>query len=86
MNYRWFRIARGFFGQAEPVLNPTGFVDSVKSLSRGIKDDNMKAMMNVDGSNPPIPQGYPLHSTIRHFINYRAKPGDDPSYKDKQTG
>ena len=20
MNYRWFRVARGFFGQAEPVL------------------------------------------------------------------
>jgi hypothetical protein len=25
MNYRWYRIARGFFAQAEPVLNPSGF-------------------------------------------------------------
>ena len=36
MNYRWFRIARGFFGQAEPVLSPSGFVNEMARINDGI--------------------------------------------------
>jgi hypothetical protein len=36
MNYRWFRIARGFFGQAEPVLTSTGFVKEINRITEGL--------------------------------------------------
>ena len=79
MNYRWYRVARGFFGQAEPVLSPTGFVKEINRINKGIKAENLQAMMNVASSHDS-----PRLSTS--FFNktmdkYQAKPSDNPDYK-----
>ncbi len=47
MNYRWYRMARGFFAQAEPVLKPSGFVSGINGIVEGINSDNLQVMMNV---------------------------------------
>jgi glycosidase len=79
MNYRWFRVARGFFAQAEPVLNATGFINEIDRISKGISIQNLQAMMNVSSTHDS-----PRLSTS--FFNkgmdkYNAKPSDDPEYR-----
>jgi cyclomaltodextrinase len=79
MNYRWFRVARGFFAQADPVLTPTGFVSEINRIDKGIKTENLEAMMNV-----PSTHDTPRLSTS--FFNkgmdkYKAKPSENPDYK-----
>lgn len=79
MNYRWFRVARGFFAQAEPILTPTGFVSEIARINKGIKSDNLQAMMNVAATHDS-----PRLSTS--FFNktmdkYNAKPSDNHDYK-----
>jgi cyclomaltodextrinase / maltogenic alpha-amylase / neopullulanase len=87
MNYRWFRVARGFFAQAEPVLTASGFVNEIERINKGIKPGNLQAMMNVSSTHDT-----PRLSTS--FFNkgmdkYKAKPSEDPDYKinkpDKRT-
>jgi cyclomaltodextrinase / maltogenic alpha-amylase / neopullulanase len=79
MNYRWFRVARGFFAQAEPILTPTGFINMTGTLNKGINTENLQAMMNVAATHDS-----PRLSTS--FFNktmdkYNAKPSDNPDYK-----
>lgn len=79
MNYRWFRIARGFFAQAEPILKPTGFMSEIRRITNGIGTKNLQAMMNVSSTHDS-----PRLSTS--FFNkgmdkYKAKPSEDPDYK-----
>ncbi len=79
MNYRWYRIARGFFGQAEPVLKPTEFVSEINRINTGISIDNLRAMMNV-----PSTHDTPRLSTSlfnKTMYKYKAKPSDNPDYK-----
>lgn len=79
MNYRWFRIARGFFGQAEPILKPSGFVSEIARIDTGIDPDSRKAMMNVVGSHDTPRLSTALFN--KGMDKYRAKPSDDPEYK-----
>lgn len=84
MNYRWFRVARGFFGQAEPVLKPTEFVAWIKRLNGGISADHQQAMMNVAGTHdsPRL-----LTSLFNKGLDkFKAKPSDDPEYKIHRPG
>ncbi len=79
MNYRWFRVARGFFGQAEPVLSPSGFVSEIGRINKDIGFDNLLEMMNVAATHDS-----PRLSTS--FFNktmdkYHAKPSENPDYK-----
>ena len=79
MNYRWYRIARGFFGQAEPILKPTGFVKEIARINKGINVENLQAMMNV-----PSTHDSPRLSTSlfnKTMDKYNAKPSDNPGYK-----
>jgi len=79
MNYRWYRIARGFFGQAEPVLSPSGFVREMNRINKGINTENLQAMMNV-----PSTHDTPRLSTSifnKKLDKYKAKPSEDPDYK-----
>ena len=69
MNYRWYRIARGFFGQAEPVLTPSGFVSEIERINSGISNDNLQAMMNV--LQLMIHPGFPPQFTTKRWINTR---------------
>lgn len=87
MNYAWYRMARGFFGQAEPVLKPTQFVREITRINRDINIENLMAMMNV-----PSTHDTPRLSTSlfnKTMDKYKAKPSDNPDYKinkpDKRT-
>jgi cyclomaltodextrinase / maltogenic alpha-amylase / neopullulanase len=79
MNYRWFRVARGFFGQAEPVLTSTGFIKEINRIDSEINIGNLQAMMNVASTHDS-----PRLSTSlcnKTMDKYKAKPSDDPDYK-----
>src|SRR5664280_1358426 len=79
VNYRWFRIARGFFGQAEPVLTPTGFVREIKRINRGINLENLQAMMNVASTHDTPRLSTSLYN--KTMDKFKAKPSDNPDYK-----
>ena len=79
MNYRWFRVARGFFGQAEPVLNPTGFISEINRINTGINTDNLQVMMNVVASHDSPRLSTSLYN--KTMDKYNAKPSDNPDYK-----
>jgi len=79
MNYRWFRVARGFFGQAEPVLNPTGFVKEINRINKGIKTENLQAMMNVASTHDSPRLSTSFYN--KTMDKYQAKPADNPLYK-----
>jgi len=87
MNYRWFRVARGFFGQAEPILSPTGFVREINRINKGISTDNLQAMMNVASTHDTPRLSTSLYN--KTMDKYQAKPSDNPDYKtnkpDKRT-
>ena len=79
MNYRWFRIARGFFGQAEPVLTATGFVSEMERIDKGIRTDCLEAMMNVASTHDSPRLSTSLYN--KTMDKYNAKPSDNPDYK-----
>jgi glycosidase len=79
MNYRWYRIARGFFGQAEPVLNASGFVSEINRINKGINTGNLQAMMNVASSHDTPRLSTSLFN--KTLDKYKAKPIENPDYK-----
>ena len=79
MNYRWYRIARGFFGQAEPVLTPSGFVSEIARIDTGINLDNLQGMMNVAATHDSPRLSTSLFN--KTMDKYNAKPSDNPDYK-----
>lgn len=87
MNYRWFRVARGFFGQGEPVLNATGFMSETNRITKGIGIQHLQAMMNVASTHDSPRLSTSFYN--KGMDKYKAKPSDDPDYKinkpDKRT-
>ena len=79
MNYRWYRVARGFFGQAEPILTPTGFVKEIDRINKGIGTDNLEVMMNVSSTHDSPRLSTSLYN--KTMDKYKAKPADNPDYK-----
>jgi glycosidase len=79
MNYRWFRIARVFFGQAEPVLTSTGFVKEISRIDTGIRNGNIQAMMNVASTHDSPRLATSLYN--KTMDKFKAKPSDNPDYK-----
>lgn len=79
MNYRWYKVARGFFGQAEPVLNATEFVSEAERLDSGIDPGNRQAMMNVVASHDSPRLSTSLYN--KTLYKYRAKPSENPEYR-----
>jgi glycosidase len=79
MNYRWFRVARGFFGQAEPVLTASGFVSEINRINKGIKPQNLQAMMNVSSTHDSPRLSTSFYN--KTMDKYNAKPSDNPDYK-----
>ena len=79
MNYRWYRIARGFFGQAEPILTPTGFVKEIDRINSGIGKDNLQVMMNVSSTHDSPRLSTSFYN--KTMDKYKAKPADNPDYK-----
>jgi glycosidase len=79
MNYRWYRIARGFFGQAEPVLTPSGFVSEISRINKGIRTENLQSMMNVASTHDSPRLSTSLFN--KTMDKYKAKPSENPDYK-----
>ena len=79
MNYRWYRVARGFFGQAEPVLTPSGFIQEIDRINKGISTENLQAMMNVTSTHDSPRLSTSLYN--KTMDKYNAKPSDNPDYK-----
>jgi glycosidase len=79
MNYRWFRVARGFFGQAEPILTPTRFVSEINRIDKGIKSENLEAMMDVASTHDTPRLSTSLYN--KAMDKYKAKPSENPDYK-----
>lgn len=79
MNYRWYRIARGFFAQAGPVLKPSEFVAGIQKINEGIALDKLQAMMNMSASHDAPRLSTSLFN--KNLNKYQAKPNDDPDYK-----
>jgi len=79
MNYRWYRLARGLFAQAGPALTPGEFVREIEAVNKGIRQENLLAMMNVAASHDTERLSTSIFNKNRY--KYRAKPGDDPEYK-----
>jgi len=79
MNYRWYRIARGFFGQAEPILNATGFVKGIGMINKGIGTDNIEAMMDVVGTHDSPRLSTSLYN--KSMDKFNATPAADSNYK-----
>lgn len=79
MNYRWYRIARGLFGQADPVLTPSEFVSAIDRINHDIDADNLEAMMNVASTHDSPRLSTSLYN--KTLYKYRAKPGENPDYK-----
>ena len=79
MNYRWYRVARGFFGQAEPILSPTGFVKEISRINKGINIENLQAMMNVSSTHDSPRLSTSLYN--KTMDKYQSKPSDNPDYK-----
>jgi glycosidase len=79
MNYRWFRVARGFFGQAEPVLTSTEFIKEINRIDSGINIGNLQVMMNVASTHDSPRLSTSLYN--KTMDKYKAKPSDNPDYK-----
>lgn len=79
MNYRWFRIARGFFGQAEPVLTPSGFISEINRIDTGIRQECLQGMMNVVSTHDSPRLSTSLFN--KGMDKYKAKPSENPDYK-----
>jgi cyclomaltodextrinase / maltogenic alpha-amylase / neopullulanase len=79
MNYRWYRVARGFFGQADPVLTPTGFISEIGRIDSGISSDHLQAMMNVAATHDSPRLSTSFYN--KTMDKYNAKPSDNPDYK-----
>ena len=84
MNYRWYKIARGFFAQAEPVLNATELVTAFEGINRDIAKDNLLAMMNLGASHDAPRTSTSLFNKGKY--KYRVKPGENPDYKIHKPG
>lgn len=79
MNYSWYRIARGFFGQAAPVLTPTRFIKEIRRINHGISMENLRVMMNVTSTHDSPRLSTSLYN--KTMDKYNAKPSDNPDYK-----
>ena len=79
MNYRWYRVARGFFGQAEPVLTPSGFIQEIDRINKGISIENLQSMMNVTSTHDSPRLSTSLYN--KTMDKYNAKPSDNHDYK-----
>lgn len=79
MNYRWYRIARGYFAQAEPILKPSGFVSQINTINDGIAPGNLEVMMNVAATHDSPRLSTSLYN--KTLYKYKAKPSENPDYK-----
>jgi glycosidase len=84
MNYRWYRIARGFFAQAEPKLKPSEFANEIQRINKDIRPGHLQAMMNVAASHDSPRLSTSLFN--KSMYKHHAKPSDNPEYKIHKPG
>jgi cyclomaltodextrinase len=79
MNYRWYRLSRGFFAQAEPIKSPSEFVAGIQNINKNINEPTLRAMMNMSASHDSPRLSTSLYN--KTMYKYEAKPSDNPDYK-----
>lgn len=77
MNYHWYRVARGFFAQAEPKLTASQLVTQLDSLHAGIRKEVNYGMMNISASHdsPRLLTSFGNKNLYKYNAN--AAPGRD---------
>lgn len=78
MNYRWYRLARRFFGQVGKKIGPEQFVKDLQALEVGFPTDNTMVMMNVSASHDSPRLATSLSNSSNY--KYHSHPGDNPDY------
>ncbi len=79
MNYRWYAPTRSFFDAVPPSLTASGYAAKLDSLTVGISQANLRAMMNLTASHDT-----PRFSTSiynRDKYKYRNTPRENPDYR-----
>ncbi len=79
MNYRWFMPTRGFFAATEPSLTASGYAASLDSLTAGIGQPHLKAMMNLTASHDTPRFGTSIYNPGRY--KYLNSPREDSTYR-----
>jgi glycosidase len=78
MNYRWYMPTRSFFAGAPPHLTATEYVAHLDSVTRGIPQDHLKAMMNLTASHDTPRFSTSVYNPGRY--KYRVNPRENPEY------
>ena len=80
MNYRWYRPTRQWLGGAEPELgNPSEYIHHLDSVSSGLRDEVLRAQMNLTASHDT-----PRFSTSLYnqgLNKYQVNPRENSDYK-----
>ncbi len=80
MNYRWYAPTRRWLAGAEPELhNPGNYVDHLDSVSAGLREEVLRAQMNLTASHDT-----PRFSTSifnQGQNKYQVNPRENPEYK-----
>jgi cyclomaltodextrinase len=79
MNYRWYRTARRFFGEAPQAILPSEFVSQLKAQKQNIDADHQHAMMNMSASHdsPRLLTSF----NNKNKYKFNAKESQNPRYK-----
>ncbi|MDC6367315.1 MULTISPECIES: alpha-amylase family glycosyl hydrolase [Flavobacteriaceae] len=80
MNYRWYKTAREFFIHPDKGIAPTEFRDSLERITKNIRPQNLRAMMNTASTHdsPRL-----LSSVFNHQYPYKVNqnPNAENGYK-----
>jgi len=79
MNYRWYRTARHFFAAAPDPIPVSEFVDSLRSLTDNLREQNNFAMMNLVASHDSPRVLTSLYNKNKY--KYHVQPSPDNDYK-----
>lgn len=79
MNYRWYAPTRSFFAVAPPFLTASRYAASLDSLTLGIGQPELKAMMNLTASHDTPRFSTSVYNPGRY--KYRDTPREDPAYR-----
>ena len=79
MNYRWYRVVRSYFAQADPPLKPSQVVEGWTMLNEGIRKEHQRAMMNLCASHDSPRLGTSFLNKTQY--KYQASPQGNPAYK-----
>ncbi len=80
MNYRWYHPTRMWIGGAQPGIDtPTDYVAHLDSISAGVRDEVLRAQMNLGASHDTPRMSTSIYNQGQY--KYRVNPRENPDYK-----